>query len=191
MLLAFSLRYVCTRWYRAPEVLCSWADYGPASYPELTKPVELCEHAFLPCQPEAIDMWSLGCIFAEMLRPMQHGTTLPFTKQIFACRRRPLLPGKNTQHQLQLIISNLGSPDSGALGRRCEESAVRESVRKSGSSQDQQREVPQVHRATWQSAAFSQPSRSLAQCLAVPRRSLPRTQGRAALYEAVGRLLSW
>jgi hypothetical protein len=22
-------RYVCTRWYRAPEVLCSWADYGP------------------------------------------------------------------------------------------------------------------------------------------------------------------
>eukprot|EP00913_Durusdinium_trenchii_P015809 g14857.t1 len=37
--------YVCTRWYRAPEVLCSWADYG-----------------------SAIDMWSVGCIFAEMLR---------------------------------------------------------------------------------------------------------------------------
>eukprot|EP00931_Biecheleriopsis_adriatica_P108193 TRINITY_DN82532_c0_g1_i1.p1 TRINITY_DN82532_c0_g1~~TRINITY_DN82532_c0_g1_i1.p1 ORF type:complete len:402 (-),score=54.51 TRINITY_DN82532_c0_g1_i1:53-1258(-) len=68
--------YVCTRWYRAPEVLCSWADYGPA-----------------------IDMWSVGCIFAEMLR------------------RKPLLPGKNTQHQLQLIISYLGSPDAEALSR--------------------------------------------------------------------------
>ncbi|CAE7264231.1 erkA [Symbiodinium sp. KB8] len=95
--------YVCTRWYRAPEVLCSWADYGPA-----------------------IDMWSLGCIFAEMLR------------------RRPLLPGKNTQHQLQLIISNLGSPDASALNR-----INNEKCRK-----------------------FIE--------------SLPRTQGRAALYEAVG-----
>ncbi|CAJ1457794.1 unnamed protein product [Effrenium voratum] len=68
--------YVCTRWYRAPEVLCSWADYGPA-----------------------IDMWSVGCIFAEMLR------------------RKPLLPGKNTQHQLQLIISHLGFPDTDTLSR--------------------------------------------------------------------------
>merc|ERR1719231_900088 len=49
---------VCTRWYRAPEVLCSWTDY--------TKP---------------IDIWSVGCIFAEMLR------------------RRPLFPGKSTQNQ--------------------------------------------------------------------------------------------
>jgi len=95
--------YVCTRWYRAPEVLCSWADYGPA-----------------------IDMWSLGCIFAEMLR------------------RRPLLPGKNTQHQLPLIIQNLGSPDASALNR-----IKNEKCRK-----------------------FIE--------------SLPRTQGRAALYEAVG-----
>jgi len=35
--------YVCTRWYRAPEVLCSWTDYS--------------------C---AIDSWSIGCILAEM-----------------------------------------------------------------------------------------------------------------------------
>ncbi|CAE8673470.1 unnamed protein product, partial [Polarella glacialis] len=68
--------YVCTRWYRAPEVLCSWVDYGAA-----------------------IDMWSVGCIFAEMLR------------------RKPLLPGKNTQHQLQLIITCLGSPDAEGLSR--------------------------------------------------------------------------
>jgi mitogen-activated protein kinase 1/3/mitogen-activated protein kinase 6 len=68
--------YVCTRWFRAPEVLCSWTDYG--------KP---------------IDIWSVGCIFAEMLR------------------RKPLFPGKNTQHQLQLIISCLGSPEKDALKR--------------------------------------------------------------------------
>mmetsp|Transcript_19001 Transcript_19001/g.43141 ORF Transcript_19001/g.43141 Transcript_19001/m.43141 type:complete len:404 (+) Transcript_19001:59-1270(+) len=68
--------YVCTRWYRAPEVLCSWTDYG--------KP---------------IDIWSVGCIFAEMLK------------------RKPLFPGKNTQHQLQLIISCLGTPEKCALKR--------------------------------------------------------------------------
>jgi len=68
--------YVCTRWYRAPEVLCSWIDYG-----------------------KAIDIWSVGCIFAEMLR------------------RKPLFPGKNTQHQLQLIINCLGTPEKDALRR--------------------------------------------------------------------------
>eukprot|EP00450_Noctiluca_scintillans_P011467 CAMPEP_0194506520 /NCGR_PEP_ID=MMETSP0253-20130528/35028_1 /TAXON_ID=2966 /ORGANISM="Noctiluca scintillans" /LENGTH=401 /DNA_ID=CAMNT_0039349271 /DNA_START=8 /DNA_END=1213 /DNA_ORIENTATION=+ len=68
--------YVCTRWYRAPEVLCSWTDYG-----------------------KAIDMWSIGCIFAEMLQ------------------RKPLFPGRNTQHQLQLIISCLGTPERPVLRR--------------------------------------------------------------------------
>lgn len=68
--------YVCTRWYRAPEVLCSWQDYG-----------------------KEIDIWSVGCIFAEMLR------------------RKPAFPGKNTQHQLQLIISSVGTPSSDVLRR--------------------------------------------------------------------------
>lgn len=68
--------YVCTRWYRAPEVLCTYVDYD-----------------------KAIDIWSVGCIFAEMLR------------------RKPLFPGRNTQHQLQLIVSSLGMPDSDVLRR--------------------------------------------------------------------------
>eukprot|EP00928_Gymnodinium_smaydae_P072057 TRINITY_DN55494_c0_g1_i1.p1 TRINITY_DN55494_c0_g1~~TRINITY_DN55494_c0_g1_i1.p1 ORF type:complete len:406 (-),score=87.28 TRINITY_DN55494_c0_g1_i1:109-1326(-) len=68
--------YVCTRWYRAPEVLSSWQNFG--------KP---------------IDMWSVGCIFAEMLR------------------RKPLFPGKNTQHQLQLIIGALGAPEKDVMSR--------------------------------------------------------------------------
>lgn len=66
--------YVCTRWYRAPEVLCSWTDY---TY--------------------AIDIWSIGCILAELLT------------------RKPLFPGHNTQHQLDLIIAVLGTPDSEEL----------------------------------------------------------------------------
>uniref|UniRef100_A0A0G4I9T5 Protein kinase domain-containing protein n=1 Tax=Chromera velia CCMP2878 TaxID=1169474 RepID=A0A0G4I9T5_9ALVE len=36
--------YVQTRWYRAPEVLCSWGSYGPA-----------------------VDVWSAGCILAETI----------------------------------------------------------------------------------------------------------------------------
>mmetsp|Transcript_47094 Transcript_47094/g.100819 ORF Transcript_47094/g.100819 Transcript_47094/m.100819 type:complete len:404 (-) Transcript_47094:162-1373(-) len=68
--------YVCTRWYRAPEVLCSWTNYG-----------------------KEIDMWSVGCIFAEMLR------------------RKPIFPGKNTQHQLQLIIQCCGTQDKETLRR--------------------------------------------------------------------------
>lgn len=61
--------YVCTRWYRAPEVLCSWTVYSGS-----------------------IDVWSVGCIFAEM----------------HTCQ--PVFPGTNTQDQLDLIIGLLGSP---------------------------------------------------------------------------------
>ncbi|CAE8694977.1 unnamed protein product, partial [Polarella glacialis] len=66
--------YVCTRWYRAPEVLCSWTDYS--------------------C---AIDIWSIGCILAELQT------------------RKPFFPGHNTQNQLDMIIELLGSPDDQEL----------------------------------------------------------------------------
>lgn len=36
--------YICTRWYRAPELLCQNSHYGPS-----------------------VDMWSVGCILAECL----------------------------------------------------------------------------------------------------------------------------
>jgi len=68
--------YVCTRWYRAPEVLCSWNDYTMA-----------------------IDVWSLGCVFAEMIS------------------RKPLFPGHNTRHQLTLIINVLGTPEMEELDK--------------------------------------------------------------------------
>ena len=59
--------YVVTRWYRAPELLVSSDWYG-----------------------EAIDVWSVGCILAEMLG------------------RTPLFPGRDALSQLRLVVQTLG-----------------------------------------------------------------------------------
>ena len=65
----FMTEYVATRWYRAPELMLSFSEYT-----------------------FSIDMWSVACIFAEMLA------------------RRHLFPGKNYLNQLQLILSVVGTP---------------------------------------------------------------------------------
>eukprot|EP00794_Sanderia_malayensis_P014079 gene14079-15548_t len=70
----FMTEYVATRWYRAPELMLSM-------------------HQFT----HGIDMWSVGCIFAEMLT------------------RRPLFPGANYLNQLQLILSVVGLPSANFL----------------------------------------------------------------------------
>lgn len=59
-------RYVQTRWYRAPELLCYASSYGMA-----------------------VDMWSVGCIFAELMA------------------RKPFFQGKNPMHQLKVSKSTL------------------------------------------------------------------------------------
>jgi len=61
--------YVVTRWYRAPEVMCSCSDYDVK-----------------------IDVWSVGCILAEL-----HG-------------RKPLFPGDDYIKQMNLIFGVLGTP---------------------------------------------------------------------------------
>jgi mitogen-activated protein kinase 1/3 len=61
--------YVATRWYRAPEIMLTASKYTTA-----------------------IDVWSVGCILAELLRGA------------------PLFPGKDYRHQLTLIFQLLGSP---------------------------------------------------------------------------------
>ncbi|KAK7919667.1 hypothetical protein WMY93_010951 [Mugilogobius chulae] len=71
---SFMTEYVATRWYRAPELLLSLNHYTLA-----------------------IDLWSVGCIFAEMLG------------------RKQLFPGKHYVHQLQLILSVLGTPPEGLI----------------------------------------------------------------------------
>ena len=57
--------HVVTRWYRAPELILLEKDYGPA-----------------------IDIWSAGCIFAELLSMMkEHAPTY--------LDRKPLFPGSS------------------------------------------------------------------------------------------------
>lgn len=62
------------RWYPAPEVMLTIKGYT-----------------------KAMDVWSVGCILAEMLG------------------NRPLIPGKHYLHHLNLIMSVVGSPSQDEL----------------------------------------------------------------------------
>ncbi|KAL9456901.1 hypothetical protein AB3S75_006020 [Citrus x aurantiifolia] len=77
--------YVATRWYRAPELCGSFfSKYTPA-----------------------IDIWSIGCIFAELLTG------------------RPLFPGRNVAHQLDLVTDLLGTPSAESIAGIRNEKAKR------------------------------------------------------------------
>ena len=67
--LDFLTEYVVTRWYRAPEIVLSSDTYT-----------------------KAVDMWSVGCIFAELLG------------------RAPLFPGDDYLDQIKRTIAVLGTP---------------------------------------------------------------------------------
>jgi len=75
--------YVVTRWYRAPELLVENQSYTTA-----------------------IDVWAVGCIFAEMLG------------------RKALFPGRDYLHQLRLIIDVLGTPSESDLACITNQQAV-------------------------------------------------------------------
>ncbi|XP_013419265.1 mitogen-activated protein kinase 7 [Lingula anatina] len=83
----FMTQYVATRWYRAPEIMLSMLEYTTA-----------------------IDVWSVGCIFAEMLG------------------RKQLFPGKDYINQLKLIIGILGSPSKDIL-QKSQSEMVRNFIR--------------------------------------------------------------
>ena len=61
--------YVTTRWYRAPEVLVGYSNYSTS-----------------------VDMWSVGCIIAELIQ------------------RRPLFPGSDSTEQMQMMVNRLKVP---------------------------------------------------------------------------------
>ncbi|XP_047214981.1 mitogen-activated protein kinase 1-like [Girardinichthys multiradiatus] len=65
----FLTEYVATRWYRAPEIMLNSKGYS-----------------------KSIDIWSVGCILAEMLT------------------NKPIFPGKHYLDQLNHILGILGSP---------------------------------------------------------------------------------
>ncbi|WRT70234.1 uncharacterized protein IL334_007229 [Kwoniella shivajii] len=75
--------YVATRWYRAPEIMLSNRRYTTA-----------------------IDVWSIGCILAELLG------------------LKPIFKGKDYVDQLNLILGVLGTPNDETLARVSSEKAL-------------------------------------------------------------------
>ncbi|KAF7559063.1 hypothetical protein G7046_g5092 [Stylonectria norvegica] len=76
--------YVSTRYYRAPEIMLTWQKYD----------VE-------------VDIWSAGCIFAEMLEG------------------KPLFPGKDHVNQFSIITELLGTPPDDVINTIASENTLR------------------------------------------------------------------
>merc|ERR1712223_1321786 len=74
--------YVATRWYRAPEIMLNWMHYH-----------------------QTVDMWSVGCIMAEMLTG------------------RTLFPGTDHIDQLTRILTLCGTPNEETLSKITSEEA--------------------------------------------------------------------
>lgn len=92
--------HVVTRWYRAPEIILLEKDYGPG-----------------------IDIWAVGCIFAELLGMMKENAPTFMDRQpLFPGKSCfPLSPAKNpteqrsgfpfsNQDQLAIIFQVIGTP---------------------------------------------------------------------------------
>ncbi|RDD43836.1 Mitogen-activated protein kinase 11 [Trichoplax sp. H2] len=78
--------YVATRWYRAPEIMLNWMHYN-----------------------QTVDIWSVGCIMAEMLTS------------------RPLFPGNDHIDQLTRILELVGCPSDEFI-RKIQSEAARNYV---------------------------------------------------------------
>lgn len=94
----FMTEYVATRWYRAPEIMLSFQSYT-----------------------KAIDLWSVGCILAELLGG------------------RPLFKGRDYVDQLNQILQTLGTPSDATLTRIG-----------STRAQEYIRNLPYMHKTTFQ-----------------------------------------
>ncbi|VEU24101.1 DEKNAAC105325 [Brettanomyces naardenensis] len=76
--------YVSTRYYRAPEIMLTWQKYDTE-----------------------VDIWSAGCIFAEMIEG------------------KPLFPGKDHVDQFSIITKLLGSPPPDVIDTICSENTLK------------------------------------------------------------------
>lgn len=103
---------VATRWYRAPEIMLSFANYTESSMsPSLPLPTPCPSLEGLDNFPSClsdvtqafadftVDMWSVGCILAELLG------------------NRPIFKGEDYVDQLNKILNLLGTPTEDTLRR--------------------------------------------------------------------------
>jgi mitogen-activated protein kinase 1/3 len=117
-------RHVVTRWYRAPELILLQDDYT-----------------------EAIDLWSAGCIYAELLQLLDTGPALLDRGPLFpGASCFPLSPDRRHRYdkqfhtrgatdQLNVIFEVLGSPseeDTAQLNRQDAREHIRSCPRKAG-----------------------------------------------------------
>ena len=95
--------YVSTRYYRAPEIMLTWQKYDVA-----------------------VDIWSTGCIFAEMLegRPLFPGKdrtqSFPFLREMILKRW-----SFTDVHQFSIITELLGTPPDDVIATICSENTLR------------------------------------------------------------------
>eukprot|EP00092_Neocalanus_flemingeri_P011404 GFUD01012287.1.p1 GENE.GFUD01012287.1~~GFUD01012287.1.p1 ORF type:complete len:363 (-),score=81.00 GFUD01012287.1:85-1173(-) len=75
--------YVATRWYRAPEIMLNWMHYT-----------------------QTVDIWSVGCIMAELLTG------------------RPLFPGDDQIDQITKVLNICGTPTNETLSKITSEEAI-------------------------------------------------------------------
>ncbi|CAE6388291.1 unnamed protein product [Rhizoctonia solani] len=83
----FMTEYVATRWYRAPEIMLSFANYTFYALDYCNE----CTHL--------VDVWSIGCILAELLGG------------------KPIFKGRDYVDQLNQILHHLGTPSEDTLRR--------------------------------------------------------------------------
>ena len=58
--------YVATRWYRAPEIMLNWMHYHQTgTFEKLFR--KFTKFFIIFFLSNLVDMWSVGCIMAEML----------------------------------------------------------------------------------------------------------------------------
>lgn len=90
----YMTEYVATRWYRAPEIMLSFQSYTKASKSAFTAMAE-----GYHLQIFAVDVWSVGCILAELLGS------------------KPFFKGRDYVDQLNQILHYLGTPSESTLSR--------------------------------------------------------------------------
>ncbi|KKY26905.1 putative map kinase [Phaeomoniella chlamydospora] len=93
----YMTEYVATRWYRAPEIMLSFQSYTKASKFSPLGPQDCVARAMLT--QNVVDVWSVGCILAELLGG------------------RPFFKGRDYVDQLNQILHYLGTPSEETLSR--------------------------------------------------------------------------